>query len=160
MKRNLLFAIACLLGLSAVAQQDPVLMRINGKAILRSEFEARTSVIQLDSFVNFKLKVSAAESVGMDTTRAFREALAGYRSKLVLSYLTDSASEEMEIRKNYNQMKAASPTGQVQVMQLFISLPQTLSAARTRAAQARMDSIYGVLKNSTDADFEIGRAHV
>ena len=39
MKRNLVLLVTCLLGLSAVAQQDPVLMRINGKDVTRSEFE-------------------------------------------------------------------------------------------------------------------------
>ena len=39
MKRNLVLLLTCLFGLSAFAQEDPVLMRINGKEIPRSEFE-------------------------------------------------------------------------------------------------------------------------
>ena len=39
MKRNLVLLLTCLFGLSAFAQEDPVLMRINGKDITRSEFE-------------------------------------------------------------------------------------------------------------------------
>lgn len=153
MKRNLLFAVACLLGLSVVAQQDPVLMRINGKAVSRSEFEARTSVAHVDSFVNFKLKVAAAESAGMDTTRAFREKLAGYRAKLAVSYLTDANAEEVDARRTYDKMSSASRTGQLQVMQIFISLPQTILPARVRATEACMDSVYAALKHSTDATF-------
>ena len=61
----------------ASAQQDPVLMRINGKDVLRSEFEyiynknnslagveQKTLQEYVDLFVNFKLKVAAAEAAG------------------------------------------------------------------------------------------------
>ena len=166
MKRNLLLGVACLLGLSAIAQQDPVLMRVNGKEIPRSEFEAAyrkeksldgagtlTPAGYIDRFVNLQLKLSAAESAGMDTTRAVREELARYRAKLAMSYLTDSDSEASEARQTYDKVKSASRGGQVQVMQFFISLPQTVLSTRVRAVEARMDSVYTALKNSTDAVF-------
>ena len=85
MIRSGLTIIFLCLGLTVFAQQDPMLMRINGKDILRSEFEyiynknnALSGIEQktlneyVDLFVNFKLKVAAAEAMGLDTTRAFR----------------------------------------------------------------------------------------
>ena len=79
MKRNLALLVSCILGLSVVAQEDPVLMRINGKDVTRSEFEyiynKNNSLTELESktlneyvdlFVNFKLKVAAAEAAGID----------------------------------------------------------------------------------------------
>ena len=39
MKRGLLVAWFWFFGISVFAQEDPVLMRVNGKDILRSEFE-------------------------------------------------------------------------------------------------------------------------
>ena len=100
MKRNLVLLLTCLFGLSAFAQEDPVLMRINGKDITRSEFEyiynknnslneleAKSLNEYVDLFINFKLKVAAAEAAGIDTTRAFREELNGYRRQLAKSYL-------------------------------------------------------------------------
>ena len=106
MKRNLVLLVTCLLGLSAVAQQDPVLMRINGKDVTRSEFEyiynknnslneqeSKTLDEYVDLFVNFKLKVAAAEAAGIDTTRTFREELEGYRRQLAKSYLTDEEAD-------------------------------------------------------------------
>lgn len=165
MKRNLLLGVACLLGLSAVAQQDPVLMRVNGKDVPRSEFEAAyhkekslagagtlTPAEYVDRFVNHKLKLSAAESAGMDTARVFREELARHRAKLAISYLTDKDSEDAAARRAYER-NSASRTGQVQVMQIFISLPQTVLSTRVRAAETRMDSVYAALKHSNDATF-------
>ena len=71
MKRNLVLLLTCLFGLSAFAQEDPVLMRINGKDITRSEFEyiynknnslneleAKSLNEYVDLFINFKLKVA------------------------------------------------------------------------------------------------------
>lgn len=82
---------------------DPVLMKINGKEILRSEFEyiynknnSLTGIEQktLDEYItlftNFKLKVQAAEKEGIDTTDAFREELEGYRYQLLQSVEADS----------------------------------------------------------------------
>ena len=42
MKRNLLLGWISLFGVLAFAQEDPVVMRINGKEIPRSEFEYST----------------------------------------------------------------------------------------------------------------------
>ena len=81
------------LGWNVFAQQDPVLMRINGKDVLRSEFEYSynrdKSLLALkhatpgkyvEHFVNFKLKVGDAEAAGLDTAFAFREEVENYRS--------------------------------------------------------------------------------
>ena len=94
MIRSGLTIILLCLGLVVFAQQDPVLMRINGKEILRSEFEyiynknnalagseQKTLSEYVDLFVNFKLKVAAAEAAGLDTTQAFREELEGNSKK-------------------------------------------------------------------------------
>lgn len=138
MKRNLVLLLTCLFGLSAFAQEDPVLMRINGKDITRSEFEyiynknnslneleAKSLNEYVDLFINFKLKVAAAEAAGIDTTRAFREELNGYRRQLAKSYLTDEEADEAYARQFYDKMKADSRAGHVQVMHIFKYLPQT-----------------------------------
>ena len=132
MKRNLVLLLTCLFGLSAFAQEDPVLMRINGKDITRSEFEyiynknnslneleAKSLNEYVDLFINFKLKVAAAEAAGIDTTRAFREELNGYRRQLAKSYLTDEEADEAYARQFYDKMKADSRAGHVQVMHIF-----------------------------------------
>ena len=70
---------------SVFAQEDPVLMRVNGKDILRSEFEysyrhrtgnadAKLSPKEYaELFAQSKLKVEAAKVAGLDTTTMFRK---------------------------------------------------------------------------------------
>ena len=165
MKRNLVLLVTCLLGLAAVAQQDPVLMRINGKDVTRSEFEyiynknnslneqeSKTLDEYVDLFVNFKLKVAAAEAAGIDTTRTFREELEGYRRQLAKSYLTDEEAEEAYVRQFYDEMKAKSRAGYVQVMHIFKYLPQTVSKSYLNETEVRMDSIYKVLSAAPNTD--------
>ena len=148
------------------AQQDPVLMRINGKDVLRSEFEyiynknnalagveQKTLKEYVDLFVNFKLKVAAAEAAGIDTTRAFREELEGYRRQLAKSYLTDENVSELAARQVYDKMKANHRAGQVRVSHIFKYLPQTVTTHALRSAEARMDSIYAALQKG-QADFD------
>lgn len=170
MKRNLVLLLTCLLGVSAFAQEDPVLMQINGKDITRSEFEyiynknnslneleSKTLPEYVDLFINFKLKVSAAEAAGIDTTRAFREELDGYRRQLAKSYLTDEEAEEAYVRQYYDKMQAGSRAGYVQVTHIFKYLPQTAPKTLVNDAEVRMDSLYTVLSANPDADFA---AHV
>lgn len=85
MKRGLLVAWFWFFGISVFAQEDPVLMRVNGKDILRSEFEysyrhrtgnadAKLSPKEYaELFAQSKLKVEAAKVAGLDTTTMFRK---------------------------------------------------------------------------------------
>lgn len=146
-------------GLAASAQHDPVLMRINGKEILRSEFErayhndnpsanADRKALNnyVDLFVNSKLKVAAAEAAGIDTTRAFREESDDYRRQLLKSYLTDEEAAERAARQSYDKMKSGQRTGQVRVQHIFKYLPQNVTSHALREAESRMDSIYAALR--------------
>ena len=44
----------------------------------------------MELFIDFKLKVLAAEELGMDTAEAFINELAGYRKQLARPYLVDN----------------------------------------------------------------------
>ncbi|WP_291529947.1 peptidylprolyl isomerase [Bacteroides sp. UBA939] len=166
MIRSGLIIILLFIGQAVLAQQDPVLMRINGKGILRSEFEyiynknnALTGVEQktlaeyMDLFVNFKLKVAVAEAAGIDTTRSFREELEGYRRQLAESYLTDEVVVELPARQAYEKVKANHRFGHVRVSHVFKYLPQTVTGSTLLNVESRMDSIYLALQQGL-ADFE------
>ena len=85
MKKILVGTLTCLFGaIAGHAQQDPVLMRINGQDITRSEFERfchrnkpsgiagkETLKRCADLFVDMKLKLSAAQKAGLDTVSDF-----------------------------------------------------------------------------------------
>lgn len=119
MKRKIILFAGLALSTYAFSQEkDQVLMKINNKDITRSEFEyiynKNNSNNELDKksldeyfnlFVNFKLKVTAAEAEGVDTTKAFRDEFMGYRQQLAKSYLTDDSVDEANARSIYERLK-------------------------------------------------------
>ncbi|MGL4292545.1 MAG: peptidylprolyl isomerase, partial [Bacteroidales bacterium] len=120
MRTNFLVATLALsaCALNLYAEQDPVLMKINGNEIRKSEFEYiyhKNSQQQMaeqknldeyvDLFVNFKLKVAEAQVRGIDTTRAFINELAGYRKQLAQPYLVDKSVDEHLAKEAYERLK-------------------------------------------------------
>ncbi|WP_321518336.1 peptidylprolyl isomerase [uncultured Bacteroides sp.] len=127
MKREIILFAGLAFGACAFSQQkDEVLMKINNKNITRSEFEyiynKNNSNNELDKksleeyvnlFVNFKLKVAAAESEGVDTTKAFRDEFLGYRQQLAKSYLTDDSVDQANALVIYNRLKENLETSHI-----------------------------------------------
>lgn len=132
-----------------VQAADPVLMTINGKPVLKSEFEyiynknnsnnsldKKTLEEYVDLFVNFKLKVEEAKSQGIDTTKSFINELAGYRSQLTKPYLTDAKVDEQVLQEAYDRMKE-----DVEVSHILVRVQQSASPADTLAAWKKITSI-------------------
>lgn len=124
-------------GLAVSAQDDPVLMRINGKEVLRSEFERSynkdgTSVgagrkaldVYVNKFIDFRLKIEAAEVAGLDTSCVFQKEQDEYRRCLIKSYLTDEKTAEQAARQYYDKMKSDRRAGRVYVKHIFKYLPR------------------------------------
>jgi len=107
---------------SSVAQKNDqaVLMTIGGNNVTVSEFEnvyhknnsketakdAKSLNEYLDLFVNFKLKVKEAEELGLDTAKAFKDELAGYRKQLAQPYLTDKDVNEKLLKETYERLNS------------------------------------------------------
>ena len=127
MKRSLLLGWISLFGIWVSAQEDPVVMRINGKEIPRSEFEYSyrrhvdgegeklSPKEYAELFIQAKLKVEASRAAGLDTTSAFRKQQEAYRTKLLRSYLPGSQEMDGNARILYQKMKGNVRNGQVQV---------------------------------------------
>ena len=95
------------------------LATVGGKPVQSSEFEyvysknapadsSRTDKKireYLDLFLNFKLKVMDAESLGLDTLTAFKQELDGYRQQLAQPYLTEKTVTDALIKQAYNRLK-------------------------------------------------------
>ena len=117
MKSMLLTAMLLLSVLSAWAQTDPTIMTIDGKPVSRSEFEYsynknnsemvvdKKSVAEyVDLFINYKLKVLAAEEAGIDTTQSFKKEFLSYRDQQIRpSFLSndDLKREASEVADYY-----------------------------------------------------------
>lgn len=56
-------------------------------------------------FINFKLKVEAAKSAGIDTTTAFLSEYETYKDQLIQPYLTASKKQEKLVKQAYERMK-------------------------------------------------------
>ncbi|MBR1521583.1 MAG: peptidylprolyl isomerase [Bacteroidaceae bacterium] len=161
MKKIVLAAASLLMGVSAFAQaDDPVIMKLNGKNVTRSEFEysfnknnsdgvldKKTVEEYVPLFVDFKLKVAEAESQRIDTIAAIRKELDGYKEQMVIPTLVDSAFIEREARKTYDNT-AARFEGQdlLTASHILVLLRQDATSEQEAAGKARIDSIYNVLK--------------
>ena len=98
------------------AQEDKVLMTINGEPVMLSEFlyiyeknnqetslEKKSMTEYLDLFINFKLKVTEAIAQGVDTTEAFKKELAGYRAQATPKYMQDNEAIDSLVALSYNR---------------------------------------------------------
>lgn len=162
MIKNGLFLLFLFISCCVQAQQDSVLMYIDGKEVFRSEFDyfykeddsligkkSAPLTSYIDQFVNFKLKVAAAEATGLDTVFPFREKVLAYRRQLARSYLRNRIVTEFSARQLYDRMKDKHHAWRVQVSQIFKYLPQTISNHALQEVESRMDSIYRSLENKT-----------
>lgn len=158
---SLLFLIS---GVGASAQDDPVVMHVNGQPVLRSEFEynynKNNSEGVLDKksieeyaqlFVNYKLKVFAALDNHLDTLSSYQKEFRQYRDQQIRPLLIPQNAMEEECRKYYAQMLASLQGKELlQPAHIFLRVPQTSTEEVQAAAKARIDSVYQEIKNGAD----------
>lgn len=160
-----LIAAMLLCGSMAYAQQgDPVVMKINGVPVTRSEFEYsynknntedvidRKSVEDyVDLFINYKLKVAAAYDAKLDTLSSFKKEFAMYRDQEVRPAFADSAAMLAEAHEVYDRTKEhIGPRGLIKPAHILMYVAQKAPAAEVEKARQRADSIYNVLKGGAD----------
>lgn len=143
---SIVFASASLLG---IAQEDKVLMTINGEDIMASEFlyiyeknnqetslEKKTMDEYLELFVNFKLKVTEAKAQGVDTTEAFKKELAGYRAQATPKYMQDDETIDSLVVLSYNRMARIRKASHIAVQ-----CPMDADSATVAAAEAKINEL-------------------
>lgn len=168
-KKMVLMLTACMLGCMAMAQTDePVVMKVNGKSVTRSEFaysfkknnadgvlDKKDVEAYVPMYVDFKLKVAAAEEAKLDTISRIRKELDGYREQLLLPTLVDSAFIEQEARRTYeNTAKRFGGEDLMTASHILVLMRQDATEAEQAVAKQRIDSIYGVLKDVKPEDME------
>ena len=139
----------------AWAAKDPVIMKVNGVDVPKSEFEYlyhKNSQQQLasqsldeyvDMFVNYRLKVADAIADGVDTTEAFRQEIDQYRRELAAPYLVDSVFLN-------NLVQEAWERSHDEVDASHIMIFKKGNAAEDNAAKATLDSLRKVALNGGD----------
>ena len=99
----------------------------------------------LDLYINFKLKVKEAVSLGMDKDKAFIKELSGYRKQLAQPYLTaDGIMEELK-QEAYQRLKE-----DIKASHILIKLDQDASPEDTAAAYKRAVRVKKNLENGQD----------
>lgn len=156
MNRRLLLSLTALTLTATLVnaqQKDDVLMTVKGKPVYKSEFESiykknnkevSVSKEALDEymvlFTNFKLKVSEAEEMGMDTVKKFKDELEGYRKQLAKPYLVDNNMNDGLIKEAYERMKTEVRASHILVKcELEASPEDTLKAYKR--AMALLDKV-------------------
>ena len=155
-------ALLLLASTTALAQVvDPVLMRVNGKEVKRSEFEyafnknntnlageGQTVEEYLPMYVDFKLKVAEAEALQLDTLASFKEEYERDRKLMAENYLVDTCFINDEAYKVYAKDSATiGVDGFIEVAHIVFLAKQQAPAADVRLAKARIDSAYAMLND-------------
>lgn len=164
MKKLFLLLAAAAISLQGMAQNDPVVMRINGKNVTRSEFEYNynknnsESVLDKKSlqdyvplFVDYKLKVEAALDDKLDTMTSFQQEFRHYRDQYVRPFLVPQSAREAQYRSYYDGMvKSLEGKPLVKPAHIFLRLRQTDDDAMQTKLKERADSIYQALQAGAD----------
>jgi peptidyl-prolyl cis-trans isomerase SurA len=157
------FALAAL-AMTAAAQEDPIVMRINGVPVTRSEFEYNYNknnsegVIDkknveeyADLFVNYKLKVQAALDDHLDTLSSYQKEFRQYRDQQIRPLLVPEGAKEKEVRTYYDGLLERLEGKQlIQPAHILIHLKQDATDEQKAAAKVRIDSVYQALKDGAD----------
>jgi peptidyl-prolyl cis-trans isomerase SurA len=146
MKKHLLILAALLMSISTFAQEDPILMKIDGHPVTKSEFLQiylknnpnpkfdKASIDEyMELFKRFKLKVAEAEELGYDTIPKLKKELDGYKKQLSLPYLIDSAKNEALVREAYDRTRI-----ELRASHILINCASNASPADTLAAYNRI----------------------
>lgn len=156
---TLLLVLSCSI---AYGQSDPILMKINGNKITKSDFEYAykkanneasedQSVDQfLESFINYKLKVEEAKSLELNKDEICLKEYSRYLEQSQSPYITDSISPEIVARKIYDRL------GQnVQMSQLFVAFPtEDILPKDTLKTYNKIVSIRESATKGDDKEFE------
>jgi peptidyl-prolyl cis-trans isomerase SurA len=90
----------------------------------------------IDLFVNYKLKVLEAQSLGLDTTADFKAELSHYKEQLAKPYLTDSEVSNKLIKESYQRLGE-----EIRASHILIRVPQVTSPDDTLAAYNKLNDI-------------------
>lgn len=159
MRRILLFVVTVLLCMPLPAQDDPVVMTVNGYDVTKSEFEYFFEKNNLDSIVsrktvrqyaelylNFKLKVQAAIDEGMNQTESFLSEYKMCRDMQAEDYLVDTGFLEEVARGTYDESIAR--VGEMGLVHLYVisCMPDELTDRSFEDSYKLMLSVYDKLK--------------
>ena len=173
MNKSFLVAAALLSNAVVFAQNsDPVIMKINGNDIKRSEFEYSYNknnsegVIDkkdvqdyLQLYIDYKLKVEAAKDAGIDTLPNIKTELQGYREQMVYPTIENPVFVEAQAYKTYqNAAQYYGTEDLIECQHILIVMKQDATDRQQAAAKTTIDSIYNCILKGQSFD-ELASKH-
>lgn len=144
--KRVLFGILTLVFSAAYGQKDPVILKVNGEKITKSEFlqiylknnpnpkyDQASMDEYMDLFKKFKLKVIEAEALGYDTIPKLKREFEGYKRQLAIPYLIDSAQNDSLVREAYFRT-----VNEVRCSHILVKIDPSATPADTLAAYNRI----------------------
>ena len=141
-----------------VHAQEEAVLTVGEESVSLADFEHiflknnRDSVITeaaldeyMELFINFKLKVQAAEALGMDTVETFQKELAGYRTQLARPYLTNNELLDELVRQAWERKQI-----EVRARHILVSCSAQANPADTLKAWKRADAMRSRILNGED----------
>lgn len=150
--KNYLLLSLLFFSVAFVAQKkDVVLMTIDGKEIMISEFkkvyeknldaidneEAKDLEKNLDLFINYKLKVNEAYAIQLDTLSSYIKEMKMYRNQLAAPYLQDSLAVNRLIKDAYYRTKNEIKAKHILIRTPKIPTPKDTLKAYTKILNIR-----------------------
>ena len=158
--RNLLI-IVCAIGFALPTygqEKGAVLMTVNNVPVYKSEFEQiywknkKEKVATkedldeyMELFSKFKLKVTEAEDLGMDTVASFIKELDGYRVQLEKPYLVDKQVNERLITEAYDRINTEIRASHILIKKDGSATPEDTLKAYNRIKNIREKILRGDL---------------
>ena len=155
-----------LCGVVSFAQSsDPILMKINGNSVTRSEFEYSYNKNNAEGvidkknindyiplFIAYKLKIEAAKDAKLDTLKSFQKEFAGYRDQQIRPAFITEEDVEAEAKKLYTetQQQIDNNGGMLKLAHVLILVPQHADSLTQLSSKNRIDSIYIALRKGAD----------
>jgi peptidyl-prolyl cis-trans isomerase SurA len=140
------------------SQSDPVLLEIDGKPVLKSEFlqiylknnsKPKYDKASLDEYLElyrkFKLKVAEAETLKYDTIPKLKKEFEGYKKQLALPYLIDSVQNKALVQEAYERTKT-----EIRASHILIKLDGSASPQDTLAAWNKIISLKARIEKGED----------
>lgn len=130
--------------------QDPVILTVAGEETTKSEFlnvfkknnvngeviDRKSLEEYMELYINFRLKVKEAEASGLDTVKAFKDELAGYRKQLAQPYLIDEEMNRSLLNEAFDRKKT-----DIRASHILIRVDRNASPADTLAAYKKIMNI-------------------
>ena len=161
MKFSRLFSLcasALICTISLAQTSSPTVVTVNGEAVSLSDFEHiykknnKEAVITkedldeyMNLFINFKLKVTEAEALGMDEDPELIRELSGYRKQLARPYLVDTELLDEIVLEAYNRQQE-----EIRARHILVTVSPNAAPADTLRAWNRINRLRNRVLNGDD----------